>query len=73
MFDYDLINMYHIQSRIVIAENLPEDHCYQNLMKIFSTVGRYLLLVTKPRVNSLMFLDQPPRSGILNDRVILSV
>ncbi|ESQ39023.1 hypothetical protein EUTSA_v10001395mg [Eutrema salsugineum] len=28
-----------LQSRIVIAENLPEDHCYQNLMKIFSTVG----------------------------------
>ncbi|KAJ0258482.1 La-related protein 6B [Hirschfeldia incana] len=28
-----------LQSRIVLAENLPEDHCYQNLMKIFSTVG----------------------------------
>ncbi|XP_010517979.1 PREDICTED: la-related protein 6B isoform X2 [Camelina sativa] len=28
-----------LQSRIIIAENLPEDHCYQNLMKIFSTVG----------------------------------
>ncbi|RWW21323.1 hypothetical protein BHE74_00032854 [Ensete ventricosum] len=27
-------------SRIVVAENLPEDHCYQNLMKIFSAVGR---------------------------------
>jgi len=32
---------YYIQSRIIVAENLPEDHCYQNLMKIFSTVGRY--------------------------------
>ncbi|XP_042415629.1 la-related protein 6B-like [Zingiber officinale] len=28
-----------LQSRIVVAENLPEDHCYQNLMKIFSSVG----------------------------------
>ncbi|MEI4850445.1 hypothetical protein Q8G46_27680, partial [Klebsiella pneumoniae] len=28
-----------LQSRIVIAENLPEDHCHQNLMKIFSAVG----------------------------------
>lgn len=33
------------QSRIVVAENLPEDHCYQNLMKIFSAVGRYLLTI----------------------------
>ncbi|KAJ0972951.1 hypothetical protein J5N97_020910 [Dioscorea zingiberensis] len=28
-----------LQSRIVVAENLPEDHCYQSLMKIFSFVG----------------------------------
>ncbi|KAG0480852.1 hypothetical protein HPP92_011710 [Vanilla planifolia] len=28
-----------LQSRIAVAENLPEDHCYQNLMKIFSAVG----------------------------------
>nr|CAD1819904.1 unnamed protein product [Ananas comosus var. bracteatus] len=28
-----------LQSRIVVAENLPEDHCYQNLMKVFSAVG----------------------------------
>ncbi|XP_010524198.1 PREDICTED: la-related protein 6B-like [Tarenaya hassleriana] len=28
-----------LQSRIVVAENLPEDHCYQNLLKIFSAVG----------------------------------
>ena len=33
------------QSRIVIAENLPDDHCHQNLMKIFSAVGRYKYLV----------------------------
>ncbi|XP_064994078.1 la-related protein 6B-like isoform X2 [Musa acuminata AAA Group] len=32
-------DMEELQSRIVIAENLPEDHCYQNLMKIFSSIG----------------------------------
>ncbi|CAA3010682.1 la-related 6B [Olea europaea subsp. europaea] len=32
-------DMDELQSRIVIAENLPEDHCHQNLMKIFSSVG----------------------------------
>ncbi|XP_074340683.1 la-related protein 6B-like isoform X2 [Apium graveolens] len=35
-------DMEELQSRIVIAENLPEDHCHQNLMKIFSAVGRSL-------------------------------
>lgn len=32
-------DMEELQSRIVVAENLPEDHCHQNLMKIFSAVG----------------------------------
>ncbi|XP_042517264.1 la-related protein 6B [Macadamia integrifolia] len=32
-------NMEDLQSRIVIAENLPDGHSYQNLMKIFSAVG----------------------------------
>ncbi|CAL9137699.1 unnamed protein product [Musa acuminata var. zebrina] len=32
-------DMEELQSRIVMAENLPEDHCYQNLMKIFSSIG----------------------------------
>ncbi|CAL9184878.1 la-related protein 6B isoform X2 [Musa acuminata AAA Group] len=32
-------DLEELQSRIVVAENLPEDHCYQNLMKIFSVVG----------------------------------
>ncbi|CAI9777072.1 unnamed protein product [Fraxinus pennsylvanica] len=32
-------DMEELQSHIVIAENLPEDHCHQNLMKIFSSVG----------------------------------
>ncbi|KAK6130587.1 hypothetical protein DH2020_035679 [Rehmannia glutinosa] len=31
-------DMEELQSRIVIAENLPEDHSHQNLMKIFSSV-----------------------------------
>lgn len=34
------LDIEEVQSRIVIAENLPEDHCHQNLMKIFSAVGR---------------------------------
>ncbi|XVE76661.1 hypothetical protein DITRI_Ditri12bG0191900 [Diplodiscus trichospermus] len=32
-------DMAELQSRIIVAENLPEDHCHQNLMKIFSAVG----------------------------------
>lgn len=32
-------DMEELQSRIIVAENLPEDHCHQNLMKIFSAVG----------------------------------
>ncbi|GMI64591.1 La related protein 6b [Hibiscus trionum] len=32
-------DMKELQSRIIVAENLPEDHCHQNLMKIFSAVG----------------------------------
>ncbi|XP_038978552.1 la-related protein 6B-like [Phoenix dactylifera] len=33
------LDVEELQSRIVVAENLPEDHCYQNLMKVFSAVG----------------------------------
>uniref|UniRef100_A0A0E0BHB7 HTH La-type RNA-binding domain-containing protein n=2 Tax=Oryza TaxID=4527 RepID=A0A0E0BHB7_9ORYZ len=32
-------DLEELQARIVVAENLPDDHCYQNLMKLFSTVG----------------------------------
>ncbi|XP_071719989.1 la-related protein 6B-like [Rutidosis leptorrhynchoides] len=32
-------DMEELQSRIIIAENLPDDHCHQNLMKVFSAVG----------------------------------
>nr|XP_012569662.1 la-related protein 6B isoform X3 [Cicer arietinum] len=37
-----------LQSRIVIAENLPEDHCHQNLMKVFSAVGSVNTIRTCP-------------------------
>ncbi|CAJ2631219.1 unnamed protein product [Trifolium pratense] len=37
-----------LQSRIVIAENLPEDHCHQNLMKVFSAVGSVKTIRTCP-------------------------
>ncbi|CAH9128512.1 unnamed protein product [Cuscuta epithymum] len=39
-------DMEELQSRIIIAENLPEDHCHQNLMKIFSTVGSVKMIRT---------------------------
>ncbi|PVH33794.1 hypothetical protein PAHAL_8G067000 [Panicum hallii] len=32
-------DLEELQARIVVAENLPDDHCYQNLMRLFSTVG----------------------------------
>ncbi|XP_074292062.1 la-related protein 6B [Silene latifolia] len=32
-------DMEELQARIIVAENLPEDHCHQNLMKIFSVIG----------------------------------
>jgi len=35
-----------MQSRIVVAENLPEDQKHQTLMKIFSAVGRYAICMS---------------------------
>ncbi|XP_021774743.1 la-related protein 6B [Chenopodium quinoa] len=32
-------DMEELQARIIVAENLPEDHCHQKLMKVFSAVG----------------------------------
>ncbi|XP_027350219.1 la-related protein 6B [Abrus precatorius] len=37
-----------LHSRIVVAENLPEDHCHQNLMKVFSAVGSVKTIRTCP-------------------------
>ena len=36
---------FFLQSRIVVVENLPEDHSHQNVQKIFSVVGRSSLHV----------------------------
>ncbi|XP_019161786.1 PREDICTED: la-related protein 6B-like [Ipomoea nil] len=46
-------DMEELQSRIVIAENLPHDHCHQNLMKIFSAVGSVKMIRTcQPQTSS---------------------
>ncbi|EEF33296.1 lupus la ribonucleoprotein, putative [Ricinus communis] len=42
------LDVEELQSRIVVAENLPEDHCHQNLMKIFSAVGSVKTIRTCP-------------------------
>ncbi|KAK4286609.1 hypothetical protein QN277_003136 [Acacia crassicarpa] len=41
-----------LQSRIVVAENLPEDHCHQNLVKVFSAVGSVNTIRTCPPQSS---------------------
>ncbi|XP_031284642.1 LOW QUALITY PROTEIN: la-related protein 6C [Pistacia vera] len=43
-----------LQSRTVVAENLPEDHSHQNLEKIFSVVGRVktIRICHPPEINS---------------------
>lgn len=45
-------DMEELQSRIVIAENLPDDHSHQNLMKIFSSIGSVKSIRTCPPQNS---------------------
>ncbi|KAK6930412.1 La-type HTH domain [Dillenia turbinata] len=46
-------DMEELQSRIVVAENLPEDHCHQNLMKVFSAVGSVKTIRTcQPQTSS---------------------
>ncbi|KAF5733564.1 la-related protein 6B [Tripterygium wilfordii] len=48
-----LTDMEGLQSRIVVAENLPEDHCHQNLMKFFSSVGSVKTIRTcQPQASS---------------------
>ncbi|XP_062202325.1 la-related protein 6B-like [Phragmites australis] len=39
-------DLQELQSRIVVAENLPGDPCYQNLKKIFSAVGSVISIRT---------------------------
>lgn len=60
-----------LQSRIVIAENLPEDHCYQNLMKIFSTVGSVKNIRTCQPQNTGNAVPPPARSA-KSDGTLLS-
>lgn len=45
-----------------MAENLPEDHCYQNLMKIFSAVGRYLLTINSENDCSLYYCKRKKKN-----------
>ncbi|KAK7277042.1 hypothetical protein RIF29_18191 [Crotalaria pallida] len=52
-----------LQSRIVIAENLPDDHCHQNLMKVFSTVGSVKTIRTCPPQTSNSGTSSASRSG----------
>ncbi|KAL6573417.1 hypothetical protein OROHE_001876 [Orobanche hederae] len=40
-----------LESRIVIAENLPKDHSHQNLMNVFSSVGSVKSIRTCPPQN----------------------
>jgi len=55
--------MEELQSRIVVAENLPEDHCHQNLMKIFSAVGSVKTIRTCPPQTSNGGASSASRSG----------
>ncbi|KAL2954900.1 hypothetical protein AAZX31_19G248500 [Glycine max] len=52
-----------IQSRIVVAENLPEDHCHQNLMKVFSAVGSVKTIRTCPPQTSNSGASSASRLG----------
>uniref|UniRef100_A0A7N0U2C9 La-related protein 6B n=1 Tax=Kalanchoe fedtschenkoi TaxID=63787 RepID=A0A7N0U2C9_KALFE len=46
-------DLEELQSRIIVADNLPEDHCYQNLMKLFSAVGSVKAIRTcQPQPNN---------------------
>ncbi|KAG2728309.1 hypothetical protein I3843_01G194800 [Carya illinoinensis] len=57
------LDMEELQSRIVVAENLPEDHCHQNLMKVFSAVGSVKTIRTCQPQTSNGGASSAPRSG----------
>lgn len=59
-------DMEDLQSRIVLAENLPEDHSYQNLMKVFSAVGSVRTIRTCQPQNSNGGVSATPRSKFDN-------
>ncbi|KAI3430141.1 uncharacterized protein J3R85_008155 [Psidium guajava] len=56
-------DMEELQSRVVVAENLPEDHCHQNLMKLFSAVGSVKAIRTCQPQPSNGGASSAPRSG----------
>ncbi|XP_019419786.1 PREDICTED: la-related protein 6B isoform X2 [Lupinus angustifolius] len=56
-------DLEELQSRIVIAENLPEDHCHQNLMKVFSVVGSVKTIRTCPPQHSSSGTSSASRGG----------
>ncbi|KAK7285672.1 hypothetical protein RJT34_20450 [Clitoria ternatea] len=56
-------DMEELQSRIVVAENLPEDHCHQNLMKVFSAVGSVKTIRTCPPQTANSGASSASRSG----------
>lgn len=56
-------DMEELQSRIIVAENLPEDHSHQNLMKIFSSVGSVKSIRTCPPQNSNAGSSSTSKSG----------
>ncbi|KAG8375857.1 hypothetical protein BUALT_Bualt09G0002700 [Buddleja alternifolia] len=56
-------DMEELQSRIVFAENLPEDHSHQNLMKIFSSVGSVKSIRTCQPQNSNGGASSGSRTG----------
>ncbi|KAG9446866.1 hypothetical protein H6P81_012994 [Aristolochia fimbriata] len=52
-----------LQSRVIVAENLPEDHSHQKLMKIFSSVGSVKSIRTCPAQPSNGAASAASRSG----------
>lgn len=61
--------MEELQSRIVVAENLPDDHCHQNLMRIFSAVGSVKAIRTcqpSPANSTLSSASRAANSGLSN-------
>ncbi|XP_039167772.1 la-related protein 6B-like isoform X3 [Eucalyptus grandis] len=55
--------MEELQSRVVIAENLLEDHCHQNLTKLFSAVESVKAICCHQPQASNGGASSAPRSG----------
>ncbi|EPS72682.1 hypothetical protein M569_02071, partial [Genlisea aurea] len=61
-------DMEELQARIIVAENLPEDHSHQNLLKIFSSVGSVKSIRTCPPQswNGVSSASKTPKGDGLN-------